>query len=55
MIMGELLPVCTLFTYHESAGLQVHHQNDGSAADFNIPIGAVSEPKTIRPVHGRVP
>ena len=27
-------------SYHESAGLQVHHQNDGSAADFNIPIGA---------------
>ena len=27
-------------SYHESAGLQVHHQNDGSVADFNIPIGA---------------
>ena len=27
-------------SYHESAGLQVHHQNDGSAADFNIPTGA---------------
>ena len=26
--------------YHESAGLQVHHQDDGSAADFNIPIGS---------------
>ena len=26
--------------YHESAGLQVHHQNDGSAADFNIPTGS---------------
>ena len=27
-------------SYHESAGLQVHHQDDGSALDFNIPIGA---------------
>ena len=27
-------------SYHESAGLQVHHQNDGSVADFNIPTGA---------------
>ena len=26
--------------YHESAGLQVHHQNDGSVADFNIPTGS---------------
>ena len=27
-------------SYHESAGLQVHHQNDGSVADFNIPTGS---------------
>ena len=27
-------------SYHESAGLQVHHQDDGSAVDFNIPIGS---------------
>ena len=26
--------------YHESAGLQVHAQDDGSQGDFNIPVGS---------------